>query len=149
MNTLQKYKIPQVGALSLTATACLGVGVTGDWEASDFGGNDYPFSDEYTTEAGDEVYTYRGISMSLNADATASLTVNYTLSYNGEAENYTYSYSGTYTSADTYNINLSGDSVDLEFQCTLQADDTLGCDAFAGDEEIIGGATFIRSAPKN
>ena len=150
MNTITKYKIPQIGALTLSATACLSVGVTGDWEASQFGEDDYPNINEYTTEAGEEVYTYRGINMSLNADNSATMQVTYVLSYDGEREEQTYSYSGSHAiNAGNYDITLAGDSFDLEFVCTLEADDSLGCDAYVGEDEVTSGATFIRSGVKN
>ena len=65
-------------------------------------------------------------------------------------EEETYNYSGTYTmDGGNHVISVSGDSYDLEFVCTLNEDDSLGCDAYVDNDEIVNGATFIRNTLKN
>ena len=151
MSTIRKYKIPQLGILAASATACLAVGVTGDWEAIQLGGEDYPQTSEDENYAGEIVTTYRAMNMSINADNTVGLTVDYSLTYDGGApEEETYNYSGTYTmDGGNHVISVSGDSYDLEFVCTLNEDDSLGCDAYVDNDEIVNGATFIRNTLKN
>ena len=142
MNKIEKkYAIPALGAIAVSMTACPTVADSpdGQWEASEFNGNELagPYSqDEYYT-------SYLSLSMTLSNGGDADLV--WTLSYDGEAGT-PVNLSGDYLVDDSgkYDILVEGNGTPakLNFVCTYNSD-ALSCASGTMNDTTSLGMTYF------
>ena len=134
----REFAIPMMTTLSMCVTACTGSvedTFIGEWTATSvlYNGETMAFPYVYTEEY-DEGGTYTssfGMSLSVKADATAILSLDYLYSYSdgtteSDSENYGATWAQSEESKDGFLISF-GDEEMISMRCTVVSDAEMNC----------------------